>query len=193
VRRGGGPLTGPIGLFGGTFDPIHFGHLRTALELRDHLQLAEVRFTPCGCPPHGKTPTAPAALRLEMVKCAIAGQPGFVVDERELNRAGPSYTIDTLESLRGESASRSLGLMIGMDAFVDIGSWHRNEDILRTAHIIVAHRPGAPLPESGPASGSARRHAGRQDSGPHRDAAGNFIVCDPRRGACWAKLALSRA
>jgi len=143
---------GPIGLFGGTFDPIHFGHLRTALELLDHLQLAEVRFTPCGQPPHGKTPTASAALRLEMVQAAIADQPGFVVDERELKRRGPSYTIETLESLRGESVSQSLGLIVGMDAFVDIDKWHRSEELLHLAHIIVARRPGTPRPESGPAS-----------------------------------------
>jgi len=149
--RGDGCLMGPIGLFGGTFDPIHCGHLRTAFELLNHLQLAEVRFTPCGQPPHGKTPTASAELRLEMVQAAIAGQPGFVVDERELNRSGPSYTVETLESLRGESASQSLGLIVGMDAFVDIGLWHRSEEILHLAHIIVARRPGTQRPGSGPA------------------------------------------
>lgn len=140
---------GPVGCFGGTFDPIHFGHLRTALELLNHLRLAEVRFMPCGCPPHGKAPAAAAALRLDMLKAAIAGQPGFVVDERELNRPGPSYTVATLEALRAESASRPLGLIVGMDAFVTIGSWHRSEDILQLAHVIVARRPGASVPESG--------------------------------------------
>ncbi len=139
----------PIGFFGGTFDPIHFGHLRSALELLSHLQLAEIRFTPCGHPPHGKTPTASASLRLDMIKAAIAGQPGFVVDERELNRPGPSYTVETLESLRDESAAQPLGLIVGMDAFIAIESWHRSQDILNLAHIIVAHRPGAKLPESG--------------------------------------------
>ncbi len=140
---------GLIGFFGGTFDPIHFGHLRTALELLNHLRLAEVRFIPCARPPHGKTPTAPAALRLDMVKAAIAGQPGFVVDERELNRPGPSYTVETLEVLRAEFDSRPLALIIGMDAFIDIGAWHHSEDILRLAHVIVARRPGASVPESG--------------------------------------------
>jgi len=140
---------GLVGLFGGTFDPIHFGHLRTALELLQRLQLAEVRFTPCGCPPHGKSPIASAAVRLSMVKAAIANQPGFVVDEQELNRPGPSYTVDTLELLRAESMSRSIGLIVGMDAFVEMESWHRSEEILHLAHIIVARRPGAPLPESG--------------------------------------------
>lgn len=140
---------GPIGFFGGTFDPIHFGHLRTALELRNDLQLAEIRFTPCGLPPHGKKPLAPAMLRLDMIRAAIVGQPGFVVDERELDRDGASYTVESLEALRAESALQPLGLIVGMDAFVDIGLWHRNEDILRLAHIIVAQRPGAQLPDSG--------------------------------------------
>jgi len=149
---------GPVGFFGGTFDPIHFGHLRTALELLNHLHLSEVRFTPCGQPPHGKTPTASAALRLDMVKAAVAGQPGFVVDERELHRPGPSYTVESLEALRGESESRPLGLIVGMDAFVDIGSWHRSEDILRLAHIIVARRPGAHLPKSGHAGDLLAAH-----------------------------------
>jgi len=149
---------GPIGLFGGTFDPIHFGHLRTALELLDDLQLAEVRFTPCARPPHGKTPVAPAALRLGMVKAAVAGQPGFVVDERELGRPGPSYTVETLEALRAERGARPLGLIVGMDAFIDIGSWHRSEDILQLAHVIVARRPGAQLPEAGPAGALLAAH-----------------------------------
>ncbi|MBT78535.1 MAG: nicotinate-nucleotide adenylyltransferase [Gammaproteobacteria bacterium] len=145
----GSLLTRLSGFFGGTFDPIHFGHLRTALELRNYLGLDEVRFTPCGCPPHGKTPVASAAIRLDMLRAAINGQPDFVVDERELNRVGPSYTVETLESLRAESATRPIGLILGMDAFIDIGSWHRSEDILRLAHVIVARRPGAQLPGSG--------------------------------------------
>lgn len=149
----------PIGLFGGTFDPIHFGHLRTALELLLELRLTEVRFTPCGHPPHGKMPVASADLRLDMVKTAIAGEPGFVVDERELHRSGPSYTVDTLESLRAESASQSIGLIVGMDAFIDIGSWHRSDDILSLAHVIVARRPGASSPDSGHAGALLAAHA----------------------------------
>ena len=90
----------PIGVFGGVFDPIHFGHLRAALEVTEHGDYERLLFIPCGQPPHGKSPAAPAALRAEMVRVAIAGESRFVLDERELTRGGPSYTADTLEALR---------------------------------------------------------------------------------------------
>ena len=91
---------GPMGIFGGTFDPIHFGHLRTAFEMLQALRFGEVRFMPCGSPPHRGEPVADAALRLRMVRVATAGQQGFVVDDRELQREGPSYSVDTLSALR---------------------------------------------------------------------------------------------
>ena len=93
---------GLIGVFGGTFDPIHLGHLRTAYELLMEFSLTEVRFVPCRVPHHDKAPSASADLRVQMVREAVSAQPGFSVDERELNRAGPSYSVDTLESLRAE-------------------------------------------------------------------------------------------
>jgi nicotinate-nucleotide adenylyltransferase len=86
----------PIGLFGGTFDPIHYGHLRTAFELLQALKLSQVRFLPTGDPPHRVDPLAPSELRLQMVRAAVAGQPGFTVDDRETRRSGLSYSIDTL-------------------------------------------------------------------------------------------------
>ena len=90
----------PIGLFGGTFDPIHYGHLRTAFELWQLLKLSQVRFLPTGNPPHREAPLAPSELRLEMVRAAVAGQPGFAVDDREIRRTGVSYSVDTLTDLR---------------------------------------------------------------------------------------------
>src|SRR5450631_1591200 len=98
----------PIGLFGGTFDPIHFGHLRTAFELLQALKLAQVRFLPTGDPPHPEAPLANSQLRLEMVRAAVVGQPGFAVDDREIRRRGVSYTADTLTELRQEHPQRSL-------------------------------------------------------------------------------------
>jgi nicotinate-nucleotide adenylyltransferase len=140
----------PIGIFGGTFDPIHYGHLRTAFEMLQALDLAEVRFIPSGDPPHRGATFADEKLRLEMVRTATAGQAGFFVDDRELKREGPSYTVDTLASLREEHGDVSLGLIIGMDAFLGLASWHRWEDLLGMAHLIVAHRPGWKAPDIGP-------------------------------------------
>jgi nicotinate-nucleotide adenylyltransferase len=142
----------PIGIFGGTFDPIHFGHLRPAFELSQALKLAEVRFLPAGTPPHrqSQAPLASAELRLAMVKAAVAGEKRFVVDDREVRRAGASYSVDTLTELRGEFPDRSLCLMLGMDAFLGLPNWHRWRDILDLAHVVVWHRPGWKAPEKGP-------------------------------------------
>ncbi|MDJ0940790.1 MAG: nicotinate-nucleotide adenylyltransferase [Woeseiaceae bacterium] len=140
----------PIGVFGGTFDPIHYGHLRTAFEMLQALRFEEVRFIPCGDPPHRGETWADARQRFEMVRVAAEGQPGFVVDDREVRRDGPSYTIDTLGQLKGEFPDRSLGLIIGMDAFLGLTRWHRWDEILDIAHIVVAHRPGWRAPDIGP-------------------------------------------
>ena len=139
----------PIGVFGGTFDPIHYGHLRSAFEMLQALRFDEVRFMPCGDPPHRGVTYANAEQRLELVQLAIEGQSGFVADDRELRREGPSYTIDTLVSLREEFPDRSLGLIVGMDAFLGLTDWHRWDEILDVAHIVVAHRPGWRAPDIG--------------------------------------------
>lgn len=135
-------LAAPVGVFGGTFDPIHIGHLRTAFELLHGLGLKEIRFVPCRMPPHRPPTVAPDALRWRMVEGALAGQAGFVADDRELRRAGPSYTVDTLASLRAELPDRPLCLILGMDAFLGLPAWHRWQEILGLAHIVVARRPG---------------------------------------------------
>lgn len=140
----------PIGIFGGTFDPIHFGHLRTAFELMQELKLTEMRIIPTGSPPHREQPIADAGLRLAMVRAAVADQRGFVVDDREVRRTGMSYSVDTLAELRGEFPQRSLCLILGMDAFLGLPDWHRWRDILDLAHVIVAHRPGWKAPTMGP-------------------------------------------
>jgi nicotinate-nucleotide adenylyltransferase len=139
----------PIGIFGGTFDPVHYGHLRSAFEMLQALRLSEVRFFPSGDPPHRGSTYATAQLRLEMVRAATAGQSGFVVDDREMRRDGPSYTIDTLISLREEHPDASLGLIVGMDAFLGLTSWRRWDEMLNLSHIVVAHRPGWRAPDIG--------------------------------------------
>jgi nicotinate-nucleotide adenylyltransferase len=139
----------PIGIFGGTFDPIHYGHLRTALELKQRLDLAAVHFVPCAKPPHRTAPMTDGALRLRMVEAAIRDEAGFVADSRELERAGLSYTIDTLASFRAEFGGRSLCLLLGMDAFLGLPEWHHWRELTTLAHIVVAHRPGWEAPTSG--------------------------------------------
>jgi len=141
---------GPMGIFGGTFDPIHFGHLRTAFEMLQALRFDEVRFMPCGSPPHRESPVADAELRLRMVQVATEGQHGFMVDDRELRRPGPSYSVDTLTALRSEFPLRSLALIIGMDAFLGLPKWYQWREILQLAHVVVAHRPGWRAPDMGP-------------------------------------------
>ena len=140
----------PIGVFGGTFDPIHYGHLRSAFEMLQALEFEQVKFIPCGDPPHRGVTFANAQQRFELVELAIAGQDGFFADARELQRDGPSYTVDTLAMLREEFPDRSLGLIVGMDAFLGLPEWHRWDEILDLAHIVVAHRPGWKAPDIGP-------------------------------------------
>jgi nicotinate-nucleotide adenylyltransferase len=138
--------TGPIGVIGGTFDPVHYGHLRLAEELGETLKLAEVRLVPSGTPPHRSAPQVAVEHRLEMVRLAAAGNPRFVVDEREARRAGPAYTFDTLASLRAETGgTRPIVLLLGADAFLEFATWHRWHEIFGLAHVAVAHRPGYPL------------------------------------------------
>ena len=140
-----------IGILGGTFDPVHHGHLRCAVEVQQGCELRELWFMPCGQPPHRRLPLADAGQRLAMLEAATADQPGFTVDARELRRNGPSYTVDTLLSLREELPEAPLCLLLGMDAFLGLPSWHRWERIIELAHVIVMCRPGAdPAPAPAP-------------------------------------------
>lgn len=136
----------PLGILGGTFDPVHLAHLALAHAALDRLGLAEVRWIPAGRPPHRAAPCASAADRLAMVRLAIAAVPRFVLDASEVESAAPSYTVDTLERLRRElGPHQPLVLLMGADAFRGLPGWHRWEDILDLAHIAVATRPGFPL------------------------------------------------
>jgi nicotinate-nucleotide adenylyltransferase len=131
-----------IGILGGTFDPVHFGHLRPALEIMQLIGLQQVRFLPNRTPPHRETPWLNAENRLELLNTAIADQPGFVLDEREMRREGQSYMVDTLESLQVDFPSESICLILGMDAFLGLRQWHQWQRIPQFCHLIVTTRPG---------------------------------------------------
>lgn len=133
-----------IGVLGGTFDPIHIGHLRGALEVAELLALDEVRLIPSARPPHRDTPQVTAEQRLQLVRLAAEGEPLLRVDDRELARTTPSWTIDTLESLRGElGVDDQLFLLLGWDAFCGLPSWHRWTELLQHCHLLVMQRPDA--------------------------------------------------
>jgi nicotinate-nucleotide adenylyltransferase len=137
---------GPLGLFGGTFDPIHLGHLRLAETAREALGLARVRLIPAGQPPHRATPGASGADRLAMARLATADNPAFEVDAAEVTAAQASFTILTLERLRAElGPARPLVLLLGVDAFLGLPTWRRWTELLDFAHLAVANRPGYSL------------------------------------------------
>ncbi len=136
-----------VGVFGGTFDPVHNGHLQMAIEVKATLALDELRLIPCHRPPHRNQPLFTSEQRAELLSLAIQGQEGLSVDLRELERDKPSYTVETLESIRRELGdSVSLFLIMGMDAFAQLHTWHRWEALRELAHIIVLARPNASLP-----------------------------------------------
>lgn len=168
-----------IGILGGTFDPIHFGHLRLAQELVEALPLDEVRFVPAARPPHRAEPLADAMHRAEMARIAIADNPAFSIDMREFEREGPSYMFDTLASLRADSGAEvQLYLMLGADAFLALSTWHRWQELFELAHIVVAHRPGHTLDTSSPMMCPALRNEWRHrfcESHPE-NAAGNILT-----------------
>jgi nicotinate-nucleotide adenylyltransferase len=142
-------LSEPLGLFGGTFDPVHFGHLRLAEEAIAHLGLEGVRWIPAGQPPHRGAPQVTARQRLDMVLSATDGNPHFSVDASEVEAAVPSYTVHTLQRMRQELGhDQPLVLLVGADAFAGLAGWHCWRDIFQLAHIAVSHRPGFPVEAS---------------------------------------------
>ncbi|MCX9154717.1 nicotinate-nucleotide adenylyltransferase [Niveibacterium sp. 24ML] len=136
----------PLGILGGTFDPIHNGHLRLAEEAVTQLGLGRIRLIPAGRPAHRGAPGASAAQRLDMVQLAAAENPRLEVDAAEVLSEAPSYTVPTLERLRAELGdARQLVLLLGADAFAGLPSWHRWTTLFELAHIAVATRPGHTL------------------------------------------------
>ena len=153
------PQAGPVGVFGGTFNPVHYGHLRSAPELVEHLDLAECRLMPSAQPPHRDAPACSAEHRAAMVELAVRGEPRLVCDRRELERDAPSYTVDSLQEMRGElGAGHSLVLVVGCDALLGLPTWHRWQVLLDLAHIVVLARPGWHLPDTGDMGAWLARH-----------------------------------
>lgn len=166
-----------VGVIGGTFDPIHFGHLRLAEEMTAALGLRRVLFVPAGQPPHRAAPCAPAARRLEMVRLAVAGNPHFAVDDREVRRAQPSYTVDTLAALRDElGAQQPLWLLLGADAFLGLPGWHQWRRLFELAHLAVAERPGASLLEAGAMPAELAQAVRQRATAPAQAPAGAVLI-----------------
>ena len=157
-------MTSVIGLLGGTFDPIHNGHLAVARYLRTALDPARVHMIPSAVPPHRKAPVSAAPHRLAMLELALVGETGLVPDTRELHRTGPSYSLWTLRSLRAEFPDSPLCWIVGADAWPGVTSWYRWYELFSLAHFVVVKRPGFRLSPSraaglSPDMGELRRHS----------------------------------
>ncbi|MGL5037637.1 MAG: nicotinate-nucleotide adenylyltransferase [Aeromonas sp.] len=171
-------LNPPIGILGGTFDPIHIGHLRPAIEARDALGLGQVRLIPNHIPPHRADPFCSSTQRLAMVKLAAAENRGFVVDERELTRNKPSYTIDTLIELRHELPDTPLCFLMGMDSLLSLPSWHRWQALLDYSHLIVSTRPGWQPNYSAKVAQLLARHQTTDANALHQHRAGHIWLAE---------------
>ena len=152
-------MRAPLGLLGGTFDPVHYGHLRLADDVRQALGLAEVRLLPAGDPPHRGQPHASATDRLAMLDLGCQEFPTLTIDPRETRRTGKSYTVLTLEELRSEDSVRPLLWIIGADSLLGLPQWHRWRELFGLAHLVVAERPGVTLDRAIPEALKPEWHA----------------------------------
>lgn len=164
-----------IGIYGGTFDPVHLGHLRPALDVMQDLGLDQVRFVPNRQPPHRQAPWLDQSLRLKLLQLAIDEVPGFQLDTRELERDGPSYMVDTLASLKQDFPASRLCLIMGMDAFTGFTGWHDWQGILSLANLVVTTRPGAEMPQRGLLPPELLRRICPEGDGFH-EAAGEILI-----------------
>jgi nicotinate-nucleotide adenylyltransferase len=172
---------GPLGIMGGTFDPVHFGHLRLAIEALETLGLDTVRWVPSGYPGHRDTPTTMPMHRVEMVRLAIAGEPRFTLDVAETRTSEPTFTINTLKRLRAEiGGDRPLVMILGMDSFLTLPTWRAWTELFDHTHFAVGERPGFELSTQTMVSGLALQYA-RRSATPDavRAAASGAIVTFP--------------
>ena len=165
-----------IGVLGGTFAPIHNGHLRLARYARARLGLSEVRLIPAAAPPLRAQPAIPAARRLRWVKLAIARESRLVADARELARKGPSYTVDTLESLRAQFPRAPLCLLLGQDAARQLPRWHRWRELPDLANLVFFARPGQPATLPAPLAKLLRGRRARTPRALRAAAAGRWLA-----------------
>jgi nicotinate-nucleotide adenylyltransferase len=172
----------PVGVLGGTFDPVHFGHLRMAEEGCERLGLAGVCWIPAGLPPHREAPRVSADHRLEMVRAAVAGNARFHLDDAEVRLRQPSYTVVTLERMRSELGTElPLVVLLGVDAFRGLPAWHRWGELFALAHLAVAQRPGYSLDPKQLAPALQAELAARRTHAPQamsRSAAGLIVAFD---------------
>ncbi|TNE77864.1 MAG: nicotinate-nucleotide adenylyltransferase [Gammaproteobacteria bacterium] len=167
-------------IYGGTFDPIHHGHLRLALEISDRLGVAGINLVPCHIPPHRGDTGAASEQRLRLIELAIAGEPRLAVDNRELRRAGASYTADTLRQLRQELGDdEPLVMVVGTDAFAGFDRWRDWQQIPGLAHVVVVRRPGPDLDPSGQPASLLASRAAPDAAALHRQPCGLFLELDP--------------
>jgi len=167
-----------LGVLGGTFDPVHVGHLRLAIEVRERLGLDEVRLMPAPRPRLRGTPQVDPAIRLRLLRAAVAGVEGLAVDPRELDACGPTRTVDTLEGLRAEVGARPVCWIVGADAARRLHRWHRWQQLAVLAHLVIARRPGARLPRSGPVAELIAAHRDDACGALRARPAGVIQVCD---------------
>ncbi len=165
----------PIAILGGTFNPIHHGHLRVAIEVKEALDLAEVHLIPLLAPPHREPPKVSAHTRFEMIAAATNDESELIADDREIRRGGISYSVETLRELRAENASTPICMVVGTDAFAHLHTWRDWKELITLAHIVVVHRPGVDLPSDAPANLLLEEFGTDEVADLHASPAGRFM------------------
>ena len=166
-----------IGILGGIFDPVHNGHVQIALDIHHALGLEQTRLIPCNVPPHRDMPVASAEQRLAMLELVAGEHAELSIDKRELEREGPSWMVDTLSSLRDELGDTPLCLILGVDAFNQIDSWHEWQKLISLTHIVIADRPDCELTQSGTVADFLSEHLTDNKQDLLQQAAGFIYRC----------------